>query len=219
MLLSLRARACLSGWAGAGADTQQKPGQGIGRTRCQSTEKGKEQLLELEGTTSGSTGLDLTNLASSWHQRWDMRTNKPRLGKRINTEESLAGFRLCLGSISRSTGTTKTPPRPPAPPRARAKPQQHARAQSSARGLPHLVVVGDDRGDLPAREHHILPRQLVDHPGAGVQRVVEGVVPAVAPVPALQLAGFLHGQDLLVNRLPLATQAHRELGRKGARGG
>lgn len=109
----------------------------------------------------------------------------------------------------------KTPPCP----RARAKPQQHARAQSSARGLPHLVVMGDDRGDLPAREHHVLPRQLVDHPGTRVQRVVEGVVPAVPPVPALQLAGFLHGQDLLVNRLPLATQAHRELGRKGAREG
>lgn len=215
MLLSLRAQGLPLGvgrsW-GVGMDTQQKPGQGISRTRCQSTEKGKEQLPELEGTTPGSTGLDLTNLASSWHQRWDMRTNKPRLGKRINTEESLAGFRQCLGSISRSTGTMKTPPCP----RARAKPQQHARAQSSAQGLPHLVVMGDDRGDLPAREHHVLPRQLVDHPGTRVQRVVEGVVPAVPPVPALQLAGFLHGQDLLVNCLPLATQAHRELGRKGA---
>jgi len=79
--------------------------------------------------------------------------------------------------------------------------------------------MGDDRRDLAASEHHVLPRELVDHPGAGVQGMVEGVVATVAPVPALQSAGSLHGQDLLVNRLPLATQAHRELGRRGARGG
>lgn len=83
---------------------------------------------------------------------------------------------------------------------------------------PYLVVMGDNRRDLAASKHHVLPWELVDHPGTGVQGMVEGVVIAVAPVPSLQSAGSLHGQDLLVNRLPLATQAHRELGR-GAHGG
>lgn len=84
---------------------------------------------------------------------------------------------------------------------------------------PYLIVMGDDGRDLAASEHHILPRKIVDHPGTGVQGMVEGVLAAVAPVPALKSAGSLHGQDLLVNRLPLATQAHRELVRRGPHGG
>lgn len=84
---------------------------------------------------------------------------------------------------------------------------------------PYLIVMGDDRRDLAASEHHVLPWELVDHPGTGIQSMVEGIVTTVAPVPALQSAGSLHRQDLLVNRLPLATQAHCELGMRGARGG
>lgn len=49
--------------------------------------------------------------------------------------------------------------------------------------------------------------------------MVEGIVATVAPVPALKSAGSLHRQDLLVNRLPFATQGHRELGRRAAHGG
>lgn len=79
---------------------------------------------------------------------------------------------------------------------------------------PHLVVVGDDWGDLAAREHHVLPWQLIDHPSTGVQCMVEGIAATVTPVPALQSTGFLHRQDLLVNSLSLAAQAHCELGRK-----
>lgn len=74
--------------------------------------------------------------------------------------------------------------------------------------------MGDDRRNLTASEHHILPRELVDHPGTGVQGMVEGIVATVAPVPALQSAGSLHRQDLLVNSMPFATQAHCELGRR-----
>lgn len=81
---------------------------------------------------------------------------------------------------------------------------------------PYLIVMGDDGRELSASEHHVLPRQLVDQPRTGVQGMVKGVVAAVAPVPALQGARPLHGQDLLVNRLPLAPQAHCELWRRGA---
>lgn len=84
---------------------------------------------------------------------------------------------------------------------------------------PYLIVMGDDGRDLAASEHHVLPWELVDHPGTGVQGMVEGIVTTVSPVPALQSAGSLHRQDLLVNRLPLATQAHRELGMRGVCGG
>lgn len=71
--------------------------------------------------------------------------------------------------------------------------------------------MGDDRGYLPAGESDILARQLVHGPGAGIQGVVEGVLPAVAPVPALQRGRPLHGQHLLVNRLSSAAQTHGEL--------
>lgn len=83
---------------------------------------------------------------------------------------------------------------------------------------PHLVVMGDDWGDLAAREHHVLPWQLINHPSTGVQCMVEGIVATVTPVPALKSTGFLHRQDLLVNSLSLATQAHCELGRKRTHG-
>lgn len=71
--------------------------------------------------------------------------------------------------------------------------------------------MGDDGGNLPAGEGDILARQLVNSPGAGIQGVIEGVLPAVAPVPALQRWRTLHGQNLLVNRLSSAAQAHGEL--------
>lgn len=51
--------------------------------------------------------------------------------------------------------------------------------------LGYLVVMRDDRGNLSAGEGHILSREVVDGPGAGIQGVVEGVLSAVAPVPAL----------------------------------
>lgn len=51
--------------------------------------------------------------------------------------------------------------------------------------LPYLIVMGDDRRDLAASEHHVLPRELIDHPGTRVQGMVEGVVATVPPVPAL----------------------------------
>lgn len=85
--------------------------------------------------------------------------------------------------------------------------------------LPYLIVMGDDRRDLSAGEHHLLPWQLVHQPRTGVQGMVKGVAAAEAPVPALQAAGSLQGQDLLVNRLPLAPQTHRELWWRGAHGG
>lgn len=71
----------------------------------------------------------------------------------------------------------------------------------------------DDGGHLSAGECDVLTRQVVDGPGAGVQGVVEGVLPAEAPVPALQGRGVLHAQHLLVDRLTPPTQAHRKLGR------
>jgi len=52
-------------------------------------------------------------------------------------------------------------------------------------GLGYLVVVRDDGGNLSAGQRDVLSRQVVDGPGAGVQGVVEGVLSAVAPVPAL----------------------------------
>lgn len=76
----------------------------------------------------------------------------------------------------------------------------------------YLVVVGDDGWHLSTGEGDVLPRKGVDCPGPGVQGVVEGVLSAVAPVPALQRGGALHWQHLLVHRLTAPTQAHRELG-------
>lgn len=75
----------------------------------------------------------------------------------------------------------------------------------------HLVIVRDDGGDLPTGEHHVLPGQLVDSPGAGVERVVESVVAAETPVPFLQAAGLLYRQHLLVDGLALPAQADGEL--------
>lgn len=49
----------------------------------------------------------------------------------------------------------------------------------------YLVVMRDDRGNLSAGEGDVLPRQVVDGPGAGIQGVIEGILSAVAPVPAL----------------------------------
>lgn len=69
----------------------------------------------------------------------------------------------------------------------------------------------DDGGYLPTGEGDVLTRQLVHGPGAGVQGVIEGVLSAVAPVPALQRGRTLHGQNLLVNRLSSAAQTHSEL--------
>lgn len=49
----------------------------------------------------------------------------------------------------------------------------------------YLVLMWDDGGDLSASEGEVLSREVVDRPGSWVQGVVEGVLPAVAPVPAL----------------------------------
>lgn len=43
----------------------------------------------------------------------------------------------------------------------------------------------DDRGNLSAGEGDVLPRQVVDGPGTRIQGVIEGILSAVAPVPAL----------------------------------
>lgn len=80
--------------------------------------------------------------------------------------------------------------------------------------IPYLVIVRDDGGDLPARQGDVLSRQVVHGPGAGVQGVVEGVLAAVAPVPALQRGRTLYGEHLLVNCLTVTPQAHCELRRK-----
>lgn len=49
----------------------------------------------------------------------------------------------------------------------------------------YLVLMWDDGGDLSASEGEVLSREVVDRPGSWVKGVVEGVLPAVAPVPAL----------------------------------
>lgn len=69
----------------------------------------------------------------------------------------------------------------------------------------------DDGGDLSARQSDILARQVVHGPGARVQGVVEGVLAAVAPVPALQHGRALYREHLLVNCLTVAAQTHCEL--------
>lgn len=56
----------------------------------------------------------------------------------------------------------------------------------------YLVVVRDDGRHLPASERDVLARQVVDGPGSWVQRVVEGILAAEAPVPALEGGGPLH---------------------------
>ena len=78
--------------------------------------------------------------------------------------------------------------------------------------------MGQDGRHLPAGERDVLAGKVVDGPGAGVQGVVEGVLAAVAPVPALQGGGPLHREHLLVDRLAPPPQAHRELREGGERG-
>ena len=140
----------------------------------------------------------------------------------MNKERSLADSSRALAALvqhSRSTGTIaiRYHITPQLLPGATAVPQGTG-VMLEELSPPHLVVMGDDRGDLAAGEHHVLPRQLVDHPSTGVQCMVEGIAATVTPVPALQSTGFLHGQDLLVNSLSLAAQAHCELGRDGPQG-
>lgn len=43
----------------------------------------------------------------------------------------------------------------------------------------------DDWGNLSAGQGDVLSWQVVNRPGARIQGVIEGVLPAVAPVPAL----------------------------------
>lgn len=78
----------------------------------------------------------------------------------------------------------------------------------------HLVVMGQDGCDLAAGEGDILARKLIDSPGSGIEGMVECKEPTQAPVPAAQDTWALHGQDLLVHRLPFPTQAHCELNQK-----
>ena len=69
----------------------------------------------------------------------------------------------------------------------------------------YLIVVWDDRGNLSAGKGDVLSRQVVHGPGAGEQGMVKGVLPAVAPIPALQRRGAFYRQHLLVDCLTIAA--------------
>ena len=69
------------------------------------------------------------------------------------------------------------------------------------------------RRDLSTHESHFLLRDLVDRPGAGVEGMVGGVFSRELPLPCLErsLLGFVGRQHLLVDRLVVASDAHKEL--------